>query len=300
MSVEYQKTLGYKCSELIGWNCVQRRNIALLEALKWGAELIITIDDDNIPLNKTYFADFQRVLLRMTSNERNDVVYKATEFNGLQATSNSGWFDVGTLLNPVAPHRGFPHEKASQPVFDSITDAKVGLAAGICLGDPDISAVTRIANGPIVHGVSALLQEGIVTDPRVTKTVYNTQNTAFIRELAPAMFCPPGWGRYDDILASLVTQRVMAERGLHVHFGKPFVWQQRNAHNLNRDLEIELWGMKHIVEFADHLWEHAKISQYSTVLDRVRAIYTGLPDHLVPNNTRDTALAFLDDCDGVL
>src|ERR1700684_3197168 len=40
----------WKCSALIGWNTVQRRNIALLEAVKWGADLIITIDDDNIPL----------------------------------------------------------------------------------------------------------------------------------------------------------------------------------------------------------------------------------------------------------
>src|ERR1700681_1926515 len=36
-----QTELEYACSELIGWNCVQRRNIALLEALAWGAEVLV-------------------------------------------------------------------------------------------------------------------------------------------------------------------------------------------------------------------------------------------------------------------
>src|ERR1700721_1523424 len=45
-SPDRQKELGYECSPLLGWNCVQRRNIALLEALRWGADIIKTIDAD--------------------------------------------------------------------------------------------------------------------------------------------------------------------------------------------------------------------------------------------------------------
>ncbi len=36
-------------SELIGWRCIQRRNFAILEAYKQGADIIAIIDDDNIP-----------------------------------------------------------------------------------------------------------------------------------------------------------------------------------------------------------------------------------------------------------
>ena len=36
-------------SELIGWKCIQRRNFAILEAYKLGADIIAIIDDDNIP-----------------------------------------------------------------------------------------------------------------------------------------------------------------------------------------------------------------------------------------------------------
>ena len=34
LTPDFQRALNYRCSELIGWNCVQRRNIALLEALQ--------------------------------------------------------------------------------------------------------------------------------------------------------------------------------------------------------------------------------------------------------------------------
>ena len=32
-----------------GWNCIQRRNFVILEALERGATQIALIDDDNIP-----------------------------------------------------------------------------------------------------------------------------------------------------------------------------------------------------------------------------------------------------------
>lgn len=225
--IDWQHKLYPRLSQLIGENCIQRRNIATLEAVKWGADVIVMIDDDNIPLRWDYFSGSV-----------------GQNYHGLKATSPSGWFDVGQLLQPAAEHRGFPHTKRAQPAFEGVTDAKIGVAAGICMGDPDIGAVERIANGPIVHGVSEILRSGVVTDPRETWTVFNSQNTAFIRELAPAMFMLPGCGRYDDIFASLICQRVMREKGLHVHFGRPFVWQQRNKHDLTKDLMMEIMGMQ--------------------------------------------------------
>src|SRR5689334_3670581 len=45
LSVEQQRDLEYKSSELIGWNTDSRRNIALLEAVRGGADLIVSADD---------------------------------------------------------------------------------------------------------------------------------------------------------------------------------------------------------------------------------------------------------------
>ncbi len=45
-----QQEAKYKqLSDAIGWNCIQRRNIGFVEAYHLGAEVIATVDDDNIP-----------------------------------------------------------------------------------------------------------------------------------------------------------------------------------------------------------------------------------------------------------
>lgn len=282
---------GWRCDPLIGPNSIQRRNIALLEAVKWGADIIVSVDDDNIPIdtaggfNRTYFQQFDAALF---------------QHDGIKVSSPTGWFDVGQLLDPIAPHRGFPISiDGSKYEVSHVTNAKVGIAAGICLGDPDISAVVRIARGSVAHRVSELLNSGIVVDPG-THTVFNSQNTAFICELAPAFFMLPGVGRYDDIYASLIMQRVMRERGLHVHFGKPFVWQSRNPHNLVKDLRGEIDGMEHIEELASYL-DSFEFDKPVSTMEIVKDIHAGL-SHLpwMPQQTVEAALAFLADMEEVL
>ena len=51
LSVDYQETNHKEISEAIGWNSIQRRNIGFIEALKKGATVIASVDDDNIPLD---------------------------------------------------------------------------------------------------------------------------------------------------------------------------------------------------------------------------------------------------------
>lgn len=286
-SPDRQRELGYECSALIPFNSVQRRNIALLEAVKWGADVIVTIDDDNAPINTDYFSDIKWAFVHPHC--------------GLKASSLSGWFDPGCLLVPQTKHRGFPISIKPDPIFESVTDAKVGVAAGLCLGDPDVDAVTRIATAPIIHSVSELGRAGIVVDSAETWTVFNSQNTAFIRELAPAMFMMPGVGRYDDIYASLICQRVMRESDLFVHLGQPFVWQQRNNHYLLGDLRMEIDGMENIVEFAKWLDSYIYMSDDKTNIERARRIYSGMPEKsLLPRLAIDSALAFLDDIEKIL
>ena len=275
----------WKCSAPIGPNCIQRRNIGTLEAIRDGADVIVFWDDDNMAMGE-YFGVF--------------ACHPTILWNGLRASSPTGWFDPGCLLVPQTKHRGFPISIKSDPVFDSVVDAKIGVAAGLCLGDPDIDACTRIATAPIVHSVSELGRVGVVVDPSC-KTVYNSQNTAFLRELAPAMFMMPGVGRYDDIYASLICQRVMRERGLHVHFGQPLVWQQRNCHDLVSDLRMEIDGMDNIAAFADWLDTHEFTTGMTSVLSQVRSIFTCENCvSLLPAASVAAAEAFLDDIEAIL
>lgn len=272
----------WKCSDLIGWNSIQRRNIAFLEALKWGADEIISIDDDNIPIDPArYF-------------------YGKTSFDGVMVTGSlaDNWFDVGSLLRPQAKHRGFPNGLDRRNTFTHVVDAKIGVSAGICLGDPDIDATTRMALAPEVHQVSQLLEAGIVCNPN-TWTVFNSQNTAILAELLPAWGMIPFVGRMDDIYASLICQRVMRERNLHVHFGPPFVWQQRNEHNLVKDLRGEIDGYENVERLAE-LLDHVQLTGKS-VIDDTRRIWDSL-NHCdwMPGRSVSAMFAYIDDCESIL
>jgi hypothetical protein len=278
-----QQQEDWKTSRLLPWNSITRRNIALLEALKWGADVIVTVDDDNIPVNPDYF----------------DYIQLALEhpFSGLRAASPSGWFDVGQLVFPSASHRGFPAEKIAPPALNPVVGAAVGVCAGIVLGDPDISAVTRIATHPTVHVTSEVLRSGVVVDPSAV-TVFNTQNTAVLRKFAPALLCCPQLGRFDDIYASLVAQRVMRDESYCVHFGQPFVYQQRNNHNLIQDLKDEVFGMEHILQFAEVL-DHILVFERQS--HPVRQIYETIR-HIewMPDGVYELAMAWMDDVEAIL
>jgi len=288
----------YACSQLIGWKTISRRNVALLEALKWGAEAIVSIDDDNIPIDEDYFHNFREVF------DTENRFMRRAPFNGIKATSVTRWFDPGSLQFPMngglVCQRGFPQTDLNVgATFEPITEAKVGVAQGMILGDPDTSAVDRISRHPTVHQVSELLRAGIVTDPRECYAPLNSQNIAFVRELAPCFLMVPVFGRYDDIYASLLAQRVMREHNFHVHFGQPFVWQQRNAHNLLRDLAAEQWGAEHILEFT--AWLDGFILKDVTPVAAMRILFTNLPDWMPDRGKlEELGLAWASDCEQVM
>lgn len=279
----------WKCSPLIGWNTISRRNIAMLEALKWGAEIVISIDDDNLALDAAYFSDFI------------DRLDPDWAYNGLKANTVTGWVDPGSLCFPVegkpVTQRGFPHKAASANRFEFVTGARVGVAQGMVLGNSDTSAVDRISRLPQIHQISELLRAGIVTDPRETYAPLNSQNIAFIRELAPCFLMVPQYKRFDDILASLVAQRIMREKQMCVHYGRPLVYQERNEHDLLKDLAAEQWGSERILDFAQ--WIDGFVLTGMSVCGALKVLYTNLPDW-IPRGVQELGLAWIEDVESVL
>jgi Reversibly glycosylated polypeptide len=265
-----QEKLGYESSEIIGWNKIMRRNIALLEAIKHGADLIITIDDDNIPPDENYFDDFISLL--------------STPYTGPRTSSETRWFNVGELMVPRVYHRGFPYEwrhKDLQQRLSAVRDAKVGVAAGMWLGDPDIDAMERITNRPIVHQISEMLRNGLIVD-NTHFAPFDSQNTAYVRELAPLMMVLTGVGRYDDIWASFIAQRVMMTTDYCCHYGAPLVWQERNEQSLWQNLKDEIFGMEHTEQFCADLLA-AELGEGS-VLEKLERLHEHLAgkDYIPP------------------
>lgn len=281
----------YACSSCIGWDVIARRNIALLEALKWGADVIVSIDDDNMAIDTDYFGHFRRALC---------------PFNGIKVKpAFHGWFDPGHLQftrgGDIVVQRGFPQVLPSDlGGFAPVTGAKIGVAQGMILGDPDTSAVDRISRHPQVHQVSELLRAGIVTDPRETYAPLNSQNIVFVRDLAPCFLMVPTFQRYDDIYAGLVAQRVMRDQEFFVHYGQPFCFQQRNKHDLLKDLKAEQWGAEHILDFAAWLDGFTFVKNIPAV-EAMKIFFTNLPDWMPERGKlQELALAWCQDVEKVL
>jgi hypothetical protein len=292
----------WKCSEAIGWNTLARRNIAFLEALKWGADVIYSWDDDNLCVDQFHFSNIERLfdgfafryVIGKTEPVREVFLRR---FDGIQVGGHD-WFDPGSLLIPHTRHRGFPISIPHRTKAEPVTDVKIGVAAGLVIGDPDIDAVTRMEHRPDIGQVHLFGQTGVVVDPH-TWTVFNSQNTALIRELIPSWFMMPNVGRHDDIYASLIVQRVARERNLYVHFGPPFTYQQRHQHDLLKDLRAEIYGMEHVLSLAALL--DAIILPGKSVIEDTRIIYRQLLHcEFLPRKSVEAGLLWLEDIKSVL
>jgi hypothetical protein len=289
-SPDRQKELGYECSALLGWNNDSRRNIALLEALKDGAELIISIDDDMIPYDC------------VESRYRNKVFgfyrHFAETYAGLQLGLNACWFDAGQFTAPPAKQRGLPPDIFStywNPL--PVVDAKIGVAQGIILGVPDTDASTAMTNRPHISSVTDILRNGFVVDPNCI-TVFNSQLTCFRRELAPAFAqFYNHQGRNTDIFASLLMRRIMRDRGLYTYFGPPMAFHARTPRPLFKDLKAEMFGLEYIQEWAEYL-NRAPTMGSSNVIDNCARLMDGFS--AFSDDNKEVARAWYNDCEKVL
>lgn len=222
-----QEQLSKELSDLIGWNCIQRRNFGLLKAYQDGAEIIATIDDDNIPFDSWG----KNCLVNM---KREVLTYKTDQ-------------PVFDPLSPIYPHlwhRGFPIQLLDDRKLTGkeMIKRNILVQADLWDGDPDIDAVCRITLAPQV-------KDTMLVNPYTGNKImpFNSQNTFLSRKLFPTYFLFPHIGRMDDIWAAYVTQFKFPDS---VIFHKASVWQDRNPHDLSKDLEAEMIGYKNSQHFA--------------------------------------------------
>lgn len=242
-----QMKLGFTHAAAIPWNCYARKNVAYLFALKEGAQEFYITDDDNVPVQ----AWDEHVTLGVAVDA--DVI-----------SSDDGWYncyegaECGSA-GRITP-RGFPVWLIleQQKLTRRRDKVKIGVIAGLHLGIPDVDAMTRMVKNPVV---SSYPQKDIVLD-QGTMCPYDSQNTFITRELMPAnmLWSIPagrserrGGTRFDDIWAGYVGQVIAWKYGYRVRFGRPFVHQDRNPHDLMQDLWLEIEGMTFQKDFFDTL-----------------------------------------------
>lgn len=229
---EEQKNEFPKLSETIGWNCIGRRNMGLVKAYKEGAEIIATVDDDNIPY------DHWGENLYVGSEIACECFEPEGEvFDPLSVTkTNYLW------------QRGFPLEllqKRRNVHSIGIIKRKVLVQADLWDGDPDIDAMARISFKPEVNFED-------IKKPYCSNKIapFNSQNTFLSREVIPFYAVIPHIGRMDDIWGGYILQMFFPAS---VIYCPASVYQDRNEQDLITNLEHEILGYRNTFSLIKNL-----------------------------------------------
>lgn len=221
---------------------IQRRNVGYLQAACDGAEVIITVDDDNFVTEEDFIGGHAIV----GSQAALPVV-----------SHPSGWWNVCERLTSEPPRqfypRGFPKSfqdwKAESGHVET-AEVRVVANGGLWLGAPDVDATAHIEEPIHVTAMEPVAGQRTCALAVGTWCPLNSQNTAFDVRALPAMYLPVmhdrirGYriSRMDDIWMSYFLRAIADLRGDAVTYGSPLVVQERNPHHLLADLSEELPG----------------------------------------------------------
>jgi len=243
LSPQRQENMYPKLSKLIGWRTVERRNVGFIYAYNLKAEIIATVDDDNIPYS-TWGKDIY--------------VGKTVSVNCYE--SKNGIFDpLSVTKTNYLWHRGYPIEllgtKNNIKLIGKIR-RKVLVQADLWNGDPDIDAMARLIYKPIVTYSE-------ITKPYCSNVIspFNSQNTFLSREIFPYYAVLPYIGRMEDIWGAYILQKYFPES---VIYCKPTVYQDRNKQDLIKNLEDEIIGYRNTLTFLSHLDRYEKFLPIAT------------------------------------
>lgn len=227
---EAQEQYDPALSRAIGWNCIQRRIMGLLWAHEMKADVVAVVDDDNIPLD-----GWGENLLLARDVEMDYYETELPAFDPVGATNHS-----------QAWHRGYPLQLIPRRDYSKKTrkTVHVDVQADFWNGDPDIDAVCRMEHAPECNFRGDAFP---MTANRMGP--FNSQNTFLSGACLKDYFLFPHVGRMDDIWASYYLQA----KGYRAVWNRASVYQQRNEHDLVRDMQQEYLGYENNLNLVQEL-----------------------------------------------
>jgi hypothetical protein len=260
------------------WNSDNRRNLGVLEAWRQGDEVIISLDDDNAPLDA---AEFVKLYGDMGGVLRGPEVQSDNRWINLCAflECKSSYDDSPVTIYP----RGYPIERRGTDhtrLTENETSASIALHLGLWIGEPDVDAATRASVAP---RTDACKVPAPILAPLGALAPLSTQNMAVARRLVPAWWnVKMGYDlggfrlqRFADMLQGYFALMAMAAMGDRMAIGPPLVDHYRNAHSLFIDLAGELPGMSLLESLLPLLEEPLPpapdyAASYLNIADRLR------------------------------
>ncbi len=244
LSPEDQERKYKKISDLIGWKSIQRRNIGFIEAYSAGADIIATVDDDNIPYES--WGD--------------NVMIGKEIYVDMYEPENSVFDPLSITKDNYVWHRGYPIELLStrhRVQYKGKKKIKVLIQADLWDGDPDIDAIARLTFKPIVKYTD-------ITSPYTSNRIspFNSQNTFFSREVLPYYSVLPHIGRMDDIWGGYILQKYFPN---NLIYNKASVYQDRNLQDLITNLQNEIIGYRNNLNLTNDLNNYEKYLPEATL-----------------------------------
>ena len=245
LSPEEQTELYPELSEIIGWKTIQRRNIGFVYAYQNGADIVATIDDDNIPYET--WGD-------------NILIGKEIFVNEYQNT-------LCEYFDPISPtehndlwHRGYPIEYLqikNNIEYKGKTKITPLVQAEFWDGDPDIDAICRLSKKPIIKFNDF--------NPFTSKQLspFNSQNTFLHRSVLKYYSVLPYVGRMDDIWGGYILQLYFPDS---IVYTKASVYQDRNTQDLIKNLENEIIGYRNTLNLLKNLTNYSSLLPEKTIL----------------------------------
>lgn len=232
LTPQMQEELYPELSDTIGWKSIQRRNIGFVYAYDNGADILATIDDDNIPYDNWGDELFVGEEIEI------DLYNHKTSF----------------VFDPISPtnhndlwHRGYPMSLVPEKnniEYKGKAYRKVLVQADFWDGDPDIDAICRLSKMPVCkfNNFKPFGSNHIAP--------FNSQNTFVAREVIPYYAVLPHAGRMDDIWGAYIAQYFFPNS---VVYNKATVYQDRNEQDLITNLENEIIGYRNTFNLLQDL-----------------------------------------------
>jgi len=234
-------------------NSDHRRNVGYLMALKGGAEVIISIDDDNFLVEgQNFFREHSAV----------------GQFNWLcEYETTSGWYNVCAHLGlPGLYARGFPYshrnpfgtgtQEWTQEWTHEMTKRYTTVNQGLWQGEPDFDAVTWMVNKGLK--VSLPTPTPFFLGENSWAPI-NSQNTSVSRDAMMAYYFIPmnecGMDRMGDIFQGYFLEACVKAVDQGIRIGTPLVEHRRNSHNHMADAYKEIPGIRILEEMLPWLQE---------------------------------------------
>jgi hypothetical protein len=242
------------------YNSIQRRNIGYLQACERGADVIVSLDDDNLARDDDIAGDFATV------GEKQEV---------FEVSAPNNWYNCASMLEYENEeprdiyHRGFPYSKRDEEQEYSFIkkEHRVMIRAGLWLDVPDIDVITHLERGPRATALRDEFDDKLVALGDDTYCPVNTQNTAFHTDLMPLIHTIPMGdtiegmeiSRFDDIWLGFFAEKILHNMDGTVAYGTPISTHDRNTHNLKEELEHEAVGIR-LNEMVVDILENIEIS----------------------------------------